>query len=319
MIDRRASLLLTATGLAVVALIAGACGGGDGSGPANGGEASPTVAAGDGAAAAGLRIVTSLGIFADFAREVGGDRVEVTSLLPPGADPHTFEATAGDVRAVAEADLVLVNGVGLEGRLGDTIAANVRDEKRIVYLSGVPPWAKIAVDDPHFWLDATQAAQYAARISDALVEADPDNAGYYVERGRDYAGRLRQLDLDILQKIASIQEERRLVITYHKSFSAFAARYGLEVAGYVVASPGGDASPGDVGDLVNEIRDRGIPAVFSEPQLNAPVLQQIADDSGAQVCTLYSDALDDRVATYVEMMRFNADELARCLGGEGGG
>ncbi len=294
----RAAGLVTVTALAVSLLLV-ACGGDD-AGPAAGGK---------------VKVVTSLGIFADMAKEVGGERAEVAALLPPGADPHTFELSPGDVRRITEADVVFINGNGLEGGLERTISENLGGHGRLVALD----FSSIVFATAHRWLDPTAAVRYVEEIAEALKEADAQDAGGYESRARDYIARLQTLDEEIQIQIAAIPKDKRKLITYHRSFDDFAGRYGLDVAGYVVASPGGDPSPADVSKLVDTIRSQKIPAVFKEPQLNSRVLEQIASDTGAEVCTLYSDSLDDRVTTYIEMMRFNAAELARCLGGENGG
>ncbi|MBI1886538.1 MAG: zinc ABC transporter substrate-binding protein [Chloroflexi bacterium] len=265
-----------------------------------------------------VNAVTSLELFADMVRQVSGDRVEIAALLPSGADPHTFEPTPRDVQKLSEADVVFINGLGLEAALEKTISANVSKD-RVVRLSGVPEIAKIIAEEPHWWLDATQAITYVHRIRDALVRVDPAGKSYYKSRAQEYAQELRRLDREVQAAVDTIPASQRKLVTLHKAFNTFADRYGLEVAGFVVASPEGDPSAGDVARLIDAIQDEGIPAVFSEPQLNSKVLEQIADEAGAQVCTLYSDAFDDEVHSYRDMMRFNAQELVRCLGGTSGG
>lgn len=296
--------------LAAAALFFAACNGGEeGASAGGGGER--------------LKVVTSLGVFADFVREVGGERVEVRSLLPPGADPHTFEPAPSDVRKVTEADIVFVNGLGLEGAVTKVIDSNLPPDAPLVALAeevlaaGFEPLQ----GDPHLWLDATLAIRYVDVIADELSVVEPAKAAAYEQRAADFQGELRRLDASVTKKIDAIPRERRKLVTTHDAFGYFARYLGLERVAFVALSPGQEPSPADVADLGRAIRDVGVPAVFVEPQVGSEgrVLEQVAADSGVQVCTLYSDALGDEVRSYVEMMRFNADELVRCLGGVAGG
>jgi ABC-type Zn uptake system ZnuABC Zn-binding protein ZnuA len=271
----------------------------------------------DGPGGEKLRAVTSLGIFADFVREVGGERVDVASLLPPGADPHTYELKPKDVQKIAEAHLVFINGLGLEGNLEATVLSNIRQDDRLIYVSGVPDAERVEASEVHRWLDPGQAAGYVSRIRDALIQADPGGDTHYRTRAKSYTRKLGDLDGAIEAQLDSLPASHRRLITYHASFDAFADRYDFEVAGFVVASPGGDPSPRDIADLTHAIDDNDIPAVFAEPAFNSEILDRIAADTSVEVCTLYSDALSDEIPTYVDMMRFNADELSRCLGNAG--
>lgn len=259
-------------------------------------------------------VVVSLPLFADFVRQVAGERVEVLALLPSGADPHTFEPTPRDVQRLREADVVFINGRGLEASIEAAIENNIGEDTFMVALSSSPDPDPLA-EDPHAWLDARRAQAYVANIRDALIQADPAHGASYRENAQRYLEELGQLDQEIAQRLSQIPAASRKLVTYHNSFAHFARRYRLELVGAVVASPGGDLSPADIAHLLASIRDQGIPAVFVEPQFNSQVLTRLADDAGVQVCTLYSDALDERVQSYIDMMRFNAAELVRCLGG----
>ncbi len=163
------------------------------------------------------------------------------------------------------------------------------------------------------------ARAYAEVIAEALASEDSSNAALYSDNLSRYDQRLVQLDGEIAAAVQQIPPENRKLVTPHDAFPHLAGRYGLEVVGFVVPSPGQDPSPRDIADLTRAIRDQGVPAVFTEPQIGADsrLLEQIAADTGVQVCTLYSGALTDDVPTYIDMMRFNADELLRCLGDGG--
>lgn len=258
-----------------------------------------------------VNVVVSLAIFADFARQVGGDRVDVSTLVPAGADPHTYEPGPSRVVKLTKADLVIVNGLGLEAALEDVVEENTSSSAILVELAeGLPVIDK----NPHLWLDVLNAIAYVEHIRDALAEIDPAGADTYRANADGYLAELRILDEEVAAAIDSIPPERRKLVTFHDAFPYLARRYGLEVVAVVVASPGKEPSAKDVANLVDAIAAEDVPAVFKEPQLNARILELAADDAGVEVCTLHSAALDKKVNTYVKLMRFNAKELTRCLG-----
>ena len=280
---------------ALVALLGGACGGGNG----------------DERPAAQLRAVASLEIFADFVRQAGGDRVSVVTLLPPGADPHTFELPARRVADIARADLVFINGLGLEQSIADVIDSNAGGPV-VALTDGLEP-----VDDkPHLWLNARLAARYVERIRDALIEQDPEGRDAYEANTAAYLRELDELDREMEAAVASIPAENRALVTFHDAFPYLAARYGLEIVAVVVPSPGQEPSVRDVAELVESLQSRGVPAVFKEPQFSATVLELAANDAGVRVLDLLSDAYTDGVGSYIELMRFNLRQLREGLGGD---
>jgi len=257
-----------------------------------------------------VNVVVSLAIFADFVRQVGGDRVDVSTLIPAGADPHTYEPGPSRVAELTNADLVIANGLGLEATLEDVIEENTPSSAISVELAeGLP----LIDNNPHLWLDVQNAIAYLERIRDALAEIDPAGAETYRANTDSYLAELQALDEEVAAAIDSIPSEKRKLVTFHDAFPYLAHRYGLELVGVVVASPGKEPSAKDVANLVEAIAAEDVPAVFKEPQLNARILELAADDAGVEVCTLYSGALDKKVNTYVKLMRFNAKELVRCL------
>jgi len=257
-----------------------------------------------------VNVVVSLAIFADFVRQVGSDRVDVSTLIPAGADPHTYEPGPSRVAELTNADLVIANGLGLEATLEDVIEENTPSSAISVELAeGLP----LIDNNPHLWLDVQNAIAYLERIRDALAEIDPAGAETYRANTDSYLAELQALDEEVAAAIDSIPSEKRKLVTFHDAFPYLAHRYGLELVGVVVASPGKEPSAKDVANLVEAIAAEDVPAVFKEPQLNARILELAADDAGVEVCTLYSGALDKKVNTYVKLMRFNAKELVRCL------
>lgn len=277
---------------------------------------------GQGSGGAKLRVVTTLPLFADFVRQVGGDRVEVTSLLPSGADPHTYEPSPQDVRRVAEADLVFANGLDLEPAALKTVAANARKGSVVLLADEAKkaPFQSFIQGDPHLWMHPLLGSLYAQAVAARLSDADPQGRAQYEANYARFDKEIQDADSYVRTKIAGIPPEKRKLVTTHDAFGYLAQAFGLEVVGVVAPGPGQETTPARVAELAQAIREEGVPAVFREPQITAEgkVLEQAAADAGVRVCTLYSDSLDERVRGYVELLRFDGEELARCLEGARG-
>ena len=310
--------------LGIIAITAGVAGCGDDEKPAESGK---------------INVITTLPLLADFAREIGGDRVEVNSLLPIGSDPHTWEPVPSDVQRVAEADIAFANGLDLEPAAISVIEPNLGGSAPFVLLApkaeeagatvaklpegfaeeggeGGAPAGEEQGDDPHMWMDPANAELYVGIIRDALTQADPEGKSSYDKNYDDYVSVIEDVKSYVLDKVDSIPETNRKLVTTHDAFGYFSRAYGLSIVAFVAPSPGQETSPADIAKLSRAMKDEGVPAVFVEPQIHSEgeILRQAGEDAGVQVCTLYSDSLDDKVSTYIELMRFNADELARCLG-----
>ena len=257
-----------------------------------------------------LRVVTSLELLADLVRQVGGDRVEVNSLLPSGADPHTYELTPRRVADIAGADLLFANGLGLEGNVLDVIDENAGGP--VVELA---EGLDTLNDNPHLWLDARNAMRYVETIRDALIEQDAAGRAQYESNTDAYLEELGSLDRDLEAALQAIPPERRKLVTFHDAFPYLARRYGLEVVAVAVPSPGQEPSARDVAELTETLRSEGVPAVFKEPQFNARVLELAAAETGVRVLDLLSDAYAEDVDSYLDLMRFNLRQLQDGLDG----
>jgi ABC-type Zn uptake system ZnuABC Zn-binding protein ZnuA len=301
---------LTRSGLIALALLA----------PALGGLAVACSGSGTQQAAGGqVRVVTSLALFADFIQHVGGDRVQVTALVPADADPHTYEPAPAKVKDVTKADLVVINGLGLEQTLHDLIYNNVGKGVPIVEMAdGLPVLAgnpqEGETGNPHLWLNVQYAMHYVESIRDGLVATDPEGADLYRSNAAAYLKELDALDKEVAATIESIPPERRKLVTFHDAFPYFAERYGLEVVGVVVESPGREPSARELADLTDQIRAQDVPTVFAEPQFNPQLLQTVAKDAGVTVKTLLSGAYTEGVHSYVELIRFDVTQLTEGLG-----
>ena len=305
----------------VLALVVGACGGRAAATGAPGGSVIPSPAPD------AVNVVATTTVFADLVREAGGAAVRVTSLVPAGGDPHTYAPTPSDVRSIAGADLVVMNGLGVDDWLKPLLAEAKRplsalvelgpDEPGVTYLAGVGGAAAggTGAVNPHLWLNVAYAELYVQRIVAALQAAAPAKQAALRVSGDAYLARLAALDVAIRAQIATLPAANRKLVSYHDAFPYFAAAYGLTIVGTVVPAPGQDPSAGQVVALINEIRASGVKAIFSEAQFNPKVEQQLAAEAGVTVVSnLYNDALGPPpLDTYEAIMRWDATRVVEAL------
>jgi ABC-type Zn uptake system ZnuABC Zn-binding protein ZnuA len=270
-----------------------------------------------------VRVVTTTTILADLVRQVGGAHVTVTSLVPKGGDVHTFDPRPSSLRAVALADLVVSNGLGLDDWLtalirntGTTAAVVAAAEHLpgVTYLAGNGAAEPI---NPHVWLDPRYAAAMVDRIAAALATRDPADAASFTSGATSYRAVLAVLDTDARARLSAIPAGRRTVIAFHDAFPYFAAAYGLVIDGTIVSSPGQDPSAGTMARLVTVVRTDHVQAIFTEAQFNDELARTIAAETGVQVV---SNLLDDTVGdapldSYVAVMHWNVDQVVRALAG----
>ena len=285
---------------------------------------------GAGGATAGggaLDVVAAESFLADVAQNVAGERFEVRSLVPLETDPHSFEPTPKDLGEVAAADLMVINGGGLEGPLLKTLE-NAGGEATLVDASaglqsrtpqpGEPP-LESSETDPHFWLDPVLVKSYVATIRDAFAKADPAGASVYDANAAAYTRRLDELSAWIKRQVETVPPEDRQLVMNHASHGYFADRYGFSVVGTVIPGVGTGESPTakQLGELTSAIRASGARAIFVEIEENPKLAEQIAAETGI---TVVDDLLDhsltepDGVApTYIDMMRFDTRMIVEAL------
>ena len=270
--------------------------------------------------------VASTSIIADLVRNVGGDKVAVKALVGANGDAHVYSPTPGDAREVAAAAIVFVNGLGLEGWLPRLVSASGSKAPVIVVSKGVAPRRMPdeehpgrSVTDPHAWQSIADAKIYVANIRDGLAAADPAGKAAYEANAQAYLARLDELEKEVRTAIAGIPAERRKIITTHDAFGYFGAAYGMSFIAPEGVSTDAEPSAKDVARIIRQIRKQKIPAVFLENVSDPRLIEQIARETGAAIGgKLYSDALSEPngpAATYIDMMRHNARELAKALGG----
>jgi ABC-type Zn uptake system ZnuABC Zn-binding protein ZnuA len=281
-----------------------------------------------------VQVVTTTALLADFVRNVGGDRVEVRSIISPGADVHSFQSTPGDSVFTSQAALIVSNGMGLDGFLAPILnGARRAGSVHVVAAEGLDaaPVELVALTvgghgdedeadddhgpsqgDPHLWQNPLHVIGYVERIRDGLMMADPAGEDAYRSNAATYIARLRDLDRGIEETLGAVPAPRRYLVTFHGAFGHFAQRYGWRVAA-LVPGDGRDVTPSAVVDVLARVKEQGIPAVFVEPQFNPGVLEQAARDAGIRVGTIYSDALDAQAPSYMDMMMYNARSLRELL------
>jgi len=268
-----------------------------------------------------LPVIASFSILADFARNVGGDRIEVAALVGPDGDTHVYQPKPADAEKLSAARLILVNGLGLEGWIDRLIKASGARAPVIVATKAINPQVMREEGrigpDPHAWQSIANAKIYAANIRDGLIAADPAGEAAYRANAEIYLGKLDALDAEVKREIAKIPPGRRQIITTHDAFGYFGTAYGFRFIAPEGISTETEASARDVAKIIRQIKAEKIPAVFLENVTDPRLVRSIAAESGATVGgTLYSDALSPPhgpASTYIDMMRNNVRELSAAL------
>jgi zinc/manganese transport system substrate-binding protein len=272
------------------------------------------------------KVVATFSILADLAKNVGGDRVEVSSLVGPDGDAHVYAPTPADGRRLADAALVVANGLKLEGWMGRLIRSSGTKARIVEAAKGVLPikaeehghdHGGHAEVNPHAWQSVANAKIYVANIRDGLIAADPAGKASYEANAAAYLARLDELDAEIRAAVGRIPRDRRKIITSHDAFGYFQKAYGIAFVAPQGVSTEAEASAKDVGRIIQQIRRERIPAVFLETITDPRLAERIAKESGAKVGgRLYSDALsapDGPAGTYIDMMRHNIRALGAAL------
>jgi len=267
-----------------------------------------------------VRVSATTSVIQDLVRHVGGDRVEVTSIVPVGGSPETFQPSPRDAGRISESWVVLENGLGLDTWVEALVESAGNEEQTVVELSeGLEPLEgeepEHAEGNPHFWLDVANARYYVERIRDTLVEVDPEGAEEYEANAEEYLAELEELDNYVRERAQSIPEERRKLVTFHDAFPYFAEAYGFELVDVILQNPDAKPSSREVAEVVRRIEEEDVPAVFTEPQFNIRLAETIAEEADVEVYELYTDTLVDEDAgdTYEDMMRTNIDRITEAL------
>ncbi|ADH90119.1 periplasmic solute binding protein [Ancylobacter novellus DSM 506] len=287
-------------------------------------------------APAKIPVVATFSILGDFVKEVGGDRVSVSTLVGPNGDAHVFQPSPADAKKVAAARLVFVNGLGFEGWIDRLVKASGTKAEVVVATTGITPREMAEEEDdhdhdhkkhadahdhggtdPHAWQSVDNAEVYVANIRDALIAADPAGKATYEANAAAYTAKLDALDAQVKAAIAAIPAERRRIITSHDAFGYFGAAYGMDFVAPQGVSTESEASAKDVARIIRQIKAEKIPAVFMENISDPRLVKRIAAETDAKIGgELYSDALSDDkgpASTYIDMMQNNIRQFSAAL------
>jgi zinc/manganese transport system substrate-binding protein len=273
-----------------------------------------------------LKVVATFSILADLVKNVGGERLEIKTLVGPNADAHVYSPTPTDAKAIADAKLVFVNGLGYEGWITRLVQSAAGKAPIVVASEGVKPRRMGGADhdhghdaDPHTWQSVANAKIYVGNIRDALSATDPAGKDAYAANAGAYVAKLDAIEREIVEAVAKIPQAQRKIITTHDAFGYFQQAYGIAFVAPQGVSTESEASARDVAAIIRQVRQQKIPAVFLENVTDPRLVKRIAEETGAKVGgTLYSDALTDTsgpAPSYIELMRHNVKTLAAALGG----
>jgi manganese/iron transport system substrate-binding protein len=290
------------------------------------------------AIASPLRLVATTTIVADLAAQVAGNRAVVHALVRPGQDPHTYQPLPADIKAVIEADVVLLHGAGLDAWANRLIQQADGKAALVTVTQGIAPLPAVkgpddhepaaghidahthSAVDPHYWFDPLLVKSYVENICTALTAADPRNADYYQDNCARYLQELDRLDAWIRNTVRAVPPERRKLVTNHNTFAYFAARYGFQVVGTVIPgfATSAETSAQQVRALVNDMRRENVNVVFTETTVNPQLAHTIAAELGlkARVVPLYTGSLSELggpADTYLKMMRYNVQAIVEGL------
>jgi len=264
-------------------------------------------------------ILTSTTFLADVTRNIAGDRQAVGSLLPIGADPHSYQPTPQDVTKLEHSKVLIINGAGYEHFLGPLLQ-NAGGAREVVEASaGINPRKDAQGNpDPHVWLDPNNVIVYVENIREALTHFDPEGAAVYQANADAYIAKLKSLDQWITEQVNLIPVENRLLVTNHEAFGYFAEQYKFTVVGTVIESFSTDASPSaqQMAALIDQINAAHAPAIFLDASDNNSLAQQIASETGVRVITdLHLESLTDGApaGTYLDMMKYNITQIVNAL------
>ena len=264
-----------------------------------------------------LLVIASIAPLGDFVRHVGGENVQVEVLVPPGASPHTYEPTPGQMTLLHKADVLVLNGIGLEF-WKDKVLNSVSNPRLHVVIAAegilvLQTGEHGEGGNPHVWLDPINAALEVARIRDALVAVDPAHKDADLANGAAYIEDLKALDRDIMLTTAAFPNKK--FVAFHPAWEYFARRYGLVQAAVIERTPGSEPSPGEIAQIVKTVRETGARAIIAEPQFSTKAAEAIAAESGAKV-VLLNPLGEPPDFDYIQTMRHNVEQLKSAMLGE---
>jgi ABC-type Zn uptake system ZnuABC Zn-binding protein ZnuA len=271
-----------------------------------------------------LKVVATTNIVGDVVGQVGGDQIELTTLMRVGIDPHSYVPTPSDTAAIHDAHVVFANGVGLEANLEEMFENAGGNAPRIRISEDLDLLAAVGAQehdhnefDPHVWFSVPNVIHWVEQIEHTLSTLDPNNAKVYQANAGVYLQELEDLDVWVKEQVATIPEANRKLVTNHPAFGYLAERYGLEQLGAVYpTSPSAEPSAQDIAALEDAIGEYGVPAVFAESTVNQKLVQQVAEDTDVKLVPLYSGSLGEPgsgAESYILLIRFDVDAIVDAL------
>jgi len=260
-----------------------------------------------------IAVVTTFSTLNSFVEGVGGKYVTVRNLVPIGASPETYQPTPQDIAALADAQLLVENGTGIEIWLQPTIANAGNAKLRIVVLSD---GLRRIDHNPHLWMDPVLARAYVGKVRDALIAIDPAHKSSYERNAAAYDAQLIALQREIAKQIATIPAQQRTMIVFHNAWQYYNDRFGIRTVGVIEVSPGQEPNPTYIGTLVDLARKYHVRAVFSEPEYSPKIAQTLAKSAGIRtVSDLYDDSISNspKVHDYISMLRYDTSVIVHAL------
>lgn len=264
-----------------------------------------------------LKVVASFSILADMAHQVAGDNANIATLVGPGGDSHVYEPTPADAKTLAGADILIINGLGLEGWLTRLTESSGFKGRVVVASAGITPLMVDNAPDPHAWQSLANGKLYVANIEEAFMRADAGHASIYEQNARQYLKNLGELDAWVRSQVARVPVDKRRAITSHDALRYFANAYGVTFIAPLGLSTSGDVSAGGLARLIDQIRAKRVRAVFLENMTDPRLIEQLVADGHAVIGgTLYSDALSPPggpAPTYADMFRHNVATMVEAM------
>jgi len=259
-------------------------------------------------------------IIYDIAKNIGGDKIQLTCLMPVGGDPHIYEPTPGDAKKVSDADIVIKNGFFLEGWLDELIGSAAKSKAVYVATDGITPIKSVnshGSPDPHAWMNPLYGIEFARNIKIAFIQTDAANASYYEANFERYKAQLIALEHYISNQIERIPQKQRVLITSHDAFRYYGNQFNIRVESALGNTTDAEVQIGDINRLINVIHETGISSIFIESTINPKLLNQLAQDHGVKIGgKLFGDSVGDEksgAATYVEMLKYDTDAIVNGL------
>jgi zinc/manganese transport system substrate-binding protein len=260
-----------------------------------------------------ISVIASFSILGDFVKNIGGERINLNTLVAAGADAHVYSPTPNDAQKLLQAKIVFINGLKFESWMDRLVSSSGTKAKIITATKGI----NLIQNDPHAWQNIANAKIYITNIRDALIEADPAGKATYETNTSAYIAKLDALEIETKVTLAKIPAAKRKIITSHDAFGYFAKAYTIDFIAPQGISTDAEASAKDVARIIRQIKAQNITAIFVENMTDPRLMKRIASETGAKIGgSLFSDSLSDdkgKASTYIDMMRHNVEQISQAL------